>query len=96
MTAYARLEKPCPIRYELRQVGGKLHRLPRDGEKQYMYGAPRRQGLAYIWPEARNRYIAALASETQRRPSGRNVGCYHVFPTMAAATMFVYAMTGGG
>jgi len=94
--AYALLEKPCSIRYELRQPGGKLYKMPRDGTKQYMYGPPRKQALAYIWPEARNRYIVALATETRRQTRGHTFGCYHVCPTKTAATMFVYAMTGGG
>jgi hypothetical protein len=94
--AYALLEKPCSIRYELRQPGGKLYKMLRDGTKQCMYGPPRKQAQAYIWPEARNRYIVALATETRHLRWGRTIGCYHTFPTKTAATMFVYAMTGEG
>ena len=92
--AYARIERPCKTRYEVRDGNVTKHR--RDSAGDYVYGPPRIQPVAYVWPEARDRYIVAIAIETRRwKTTGRNVGCYHTFPTKDAAIMYALSVGGG-
>jgi len=90
-----KLDCPCTVRYEITTPTGRPKKQARAKDGMHMYGAPRNSALAYIWPERNDRYVVAVAPETRVWRHGKNVGCFHVFDTMDAATMFAYAMIGG-
>lgn len=83
---HVKLDVPVNQRYDV--YGSGLIHLKKRDQPHMIYGLPTIE-QAFIWPETTDRFVVACSNEVHTMPKSlRTYGCFHVFPTLEAATMF--------